>query len=47
MERKKEIQQLVNWDSTKDIFVPYLLPRSFIVLHIGTNVQVFEYKLQR
>ncbi len=31
----------------KDIFVPYLLPRSFIVVHIGTNVHLFEYKLQR
>ncbi len=27
--------------------MPYLLPRSFIVVHIGTNMHLFEYKLQR
>ncbi len=42
-ERKKEIQQLVTGIVPLKV-VPYLPPRSFIVVHIGTNVHLFEYK---
>ncbi len=43
-ERKKEIQQLVTGIvSLKGHLCTLFTPRSFIVVHIGTNVHLFEY----
>ncbi len=47
-ERKKEIQQLFTGIvPLKGHLCTLFTPRSLIVVHIGTNVHLFEYKLQR
>ncbi len=46
--RKKEMQQLVTGIvPLKGHLCTLFTPRSFIVVHIGSNVHLFEYTLQR